>query len=244
MKILGITWNKSELVSFDPFAGVITEQHAWLNPNENFVGLTYDSNRNRLYALSQVVQNLYSIDPLTRDVKLIGKLSPTGYDAGGLAYDPTTDTLYTVVLYPTPRSDLARVNIDDASVSVVGKVADGLCVSLAWRECDGNLNGYLIQGSGSWDSPDKAKIVTIDPRTAVMTTVFQTTYHTILGLARKPGQNSYFSWINWTTHFYGDVNLDAQTVTPLASSDAVGVVSGAMIYRNFYVAPAPNMPPC
>jgi len=135
------------------------------------------------------------------------------------------------------------VNIDDASVSVVGKVADGLCVSLAWRECDGNLNGYLIQGSGSWDSPDKAKIVTIDPRTAVMTTVFQTTYHTILGLARKPGQNSYFSWINWTTHFYGDVNLDAQTVTPLASSDAVGVVSGAMIYRNFYVAPARRREP-
>src|SRR6266702_576484 len=71
MKILGITWDKSVLVSFDPITGTITEKHAWLNPNENFVGLAYDSNRNRLYALSQVSRNLYSIDPLTRDVKLI-----------------------------------------------------------------------------------------------------------------------------------------------------------------------------
>ncbi len=244
MRILGITWSKSVLVSFDPFTGAITEKHAWLNPNENFVGLAYDSNRNRLYALSQVSRNLYCIDPITRDVKLIGTLTANGSDVSGLAYDPTTDTLYTVILYGAPRSDLAKVNIDNATVSVVGKIADGLCISLCWRECDGQLNSYVIYGSGSWDSPYKASIVTIDPNTAGMTTIFQTTYHTIMGLARMPGQNSYVSWINWTTHFYGKVNLDAQTITALANSDLVDVISGAMIYRNFYVAPAPNLPPC
>ncbi len=244
MKILGITSNKSVLVSFDPLTGTIIEKHAWLNPNETFVGLAYDSNRNRLYALSQGSRSLYSIDPITRDVKLIGTLNVNGIDVSGLAYDPTTDTLYTVILYNNPRSDLARVSIDNASVSVVSKIADGLCISLCWRECDGHLNSYVIYGSGSWDSPYKASIVSIDPNTAAMTTIFQTTYHTIMGLARKPGQNSYVSWINWTTHFYGEVNLDAHTITTLANSDLVGVASGAMIYRNFYVAPAPNLPPC
>jgi len=140
----------------------------------------------------------------------------------GLAYDAISDTLYTVILYYTPRSDLARVKADTASVSVVGKIADGLSLNLCWRECDGQLNSYLIHSSGSWDSPDKASIITIDPNTVAMTTIFQTAYHTIMGLARRPGQDSYVSWINWTSHFYGEVNLEAHTITSLANSDPVG----------------------
>lgn len=246
MKILGITWRESVLVSFDPSTGAIIEKHAWLKPGEKFVGLAYDYSRNMLYALSQVTCNLYSINPITRDVKLIGKLNISGQDVSGLTYDPTNDALYTVILNlsPSPRSDLARVNIDNASVTVVGKIADGFCDSLCWREYDGQLNSYFVSGSGSWDCPYKASVVSIDPTTAVMTTIFQTSYHTITGLAKKSGKNAYFSSINWTTHFYGEVDLNARNITAGANSDAVDVVSGAMIYRDFYVTPAPNLPPC
>jgi hypothetical protein len=246
MRLLGITWSKSVLVSFDPTAGAILEIHAWLKPTENFVGLTYDANRNLLYALSQINCHLYSIDPLTRHVRLIGPLNTGGRDVSGLAYDPVTDTLYTVVLTPgtTFRSDLAIVNVTNATITIVGKIADGLSLSLCWRESDGLLNSYLITAVGAWDSPFKASVITIDPASAAMSTVFQTAYHTILGLARIPGQNAYVSWVNWTSHFYGRVNLNTQTITQLGNSDLVGVSSAAMMCRSFYVAPAPNLPPC
>ncbi|SPF46249.1 hypothetical protein SBDP1_590026 [Syntrophobacter sp. SbD1] len=249
MTILGITWDKSVLVSFDPYTGHINEKHAWLKQEESFVGLAYDYNRNMLYALSQVAYNLYSINPITRDVKLIGTLQSDGQDVSGLSYDPISDALYTVILYfnagyTSLKSALAKVNIDNANVTVVGTIADGLCDSLCWRECDGQLNSYIIYGSGSWDSPYKASIVSIEPTTAAMTPIFETNYHTIMGLAKKPGQNAYFSWINSTTLFYGVVNLDTKNITACANSDAVNVNSGAMIYRDFYVAPAPNLPPC
>ncbi len=245
MKILGITWDKSVLISFDPYTGAIIEKHAWLNPQESFVGLAFDYNRNMLYALSQVTCNLYSINPITRDVRLIGKLNINGQDVSGLSYDAASDTLYSVVLYfsldyKKLRSELVKVNINNASVTVVGKIADGLCNSLSWREDDGQLNSYIKYGSG----PYKNSIVSINPNTAALTTLFETTYDTIMGLAKKPGQNIYFSWISWTSHFYGEVNLDTKIITACANSDVVDVTSGAMINRNFYVAPAPNLPPC
>jgi hypothetical protein len=247
VKILGITWDKSVLVSFDPIAGVILEKHAWLPPTENFVGLAYDSYRNMLYALAQVSFRLYSIHPLTRDVTLIGALNVAGNDVSGLTYDPIADTLYTLVHVPTithVRTDLVRVNSQNAQVSVVGQIGNGLGQSLCWRESDGQLNSYVVSAAGSWESPAKASLVTIDPTTAATVSIFQTPYHTILGLARIPGKDGYISWINWTTHFYGDVDTSTQTITPRGASDAVRVESGAMLLRSFYVAPAPNLPPC
>ena len=247
MSIIGITWNKSVLVSFDPAMGIITAKHAWLDPTQNFVGLTYDYGRNMLYAVSQApALNLYSVNPLTRDVTLIGQLTINGDDVSGLAYDPLSGSLYTLILHlGTPlRTDLARVNPDNLQITVVGTMANVLGESLCWRDSDGQLNAYTVQGSGSWDSPYKASIVTIDPTTAAMTVVFETPYHTIMGLAKKPGQDAYFSWVNWTSHFYADVNLSSKQVTTLGNSDPVGVVSGAMISKTFYVAPAPNLPPC
>jgi hypothetical protein len=242
MKVLGITWTGSVLITFDPMLGAIVEKHAWLNPAENFVGLAYDSNRNLLFALSQVAGNLYSINPLTRDVKLIGMLNTSGRDVSGLSYDPVADVLYTVVL--GQGSDLAQVSANNAAVTVVGKITDGLALTLCWRESDGQLNSYVVYGSGSSDSPYKADMVSIDPATGTMTTLFHTPYHTILGLARTPGQDAYVSWVNASTHFYADVNLATQNITALANSDPVRVESGAMLLRNFYVAPAPNLPPC
>ena len=72
--LVGITWADSRLVSFDPHSGVIKEKHAQLNPYEGFLGLAYDPNQNKLYALSQVENNLYSIDPDTLDISHIGNL--------------------------------------------------------------------------------------------------------------------------------------------------------------------------
>ena len=249
MKLLGVTWDKSVLVSFDPYTGAIVEKHAWLNPNESFRGLAYNSKKNVLFALSQIDCNLYSIDPLTRNVALIGRLNINGNDIGGLTYDPANDILYTAVNhfdadYTNISSDLVKVDMDTAVVTVIGKIADGLCGSLSWRDYDGKINAFVKYGSGSSDSSHKANVVSISPNTAAMTTVFETPYHTIMGLAKKPGENSYFSWVNWTSHFYGEVNLDTKNIATLASSDGVGVSSDAMIIRSFYIAPAPNLPPC
>lgn len=249
MKLLGVTWSNSVLITFDPYTGAITEKHAWLNPNESFRGLAYNSNKNILFALSQVNCNLYSIDPITRNVVLIGKLNISGNDVGGLTYDPANDILYTVVNhfnadYTKIFSDLVKVDMETADVTVIGKIADGFCGSLSWRDYDGKINALVTYGSGSWDSDHKANLVSISPDTAAMTTIFETPYHTIMGLAKKPGENAYFSWINWTSHFYGEVNLNTKNIISLACSDTVGVSSDAMIIRSFYIAPAPNLPPC
>jgi hypothetical protein len=112
-----------------------------------------------LYALSQVSCNFYSIDAITRDVKLVGKLKIDGQDVSGLAYDPTSDALLTLVLhfdssFNNPRSDLARVNADNARVTSVGKVADGLFESLCWREVERTalIKATFVRTrlSGSW----------------------------------------------------------------------------------------------
>ena len=79
--LLGITWEDSLLVSFDPNTGNIIEVHTQLNPNESFRGLVYDPNHNLLYALSQVALNLYLIDPMTLESYHIGNLRvPRGYN--------------------------------------------------------------------------------------------------------------------------------------------------------------------
>ena len=60
-------------------------------------------------------------------------------------------------------------------------------------------------------------------------------YHTILGIAKISDQNVFITWINWTSHFYGEVNLYTQKIIPLGNNDPVGINSDAMIYKNFYV---------
>jgi hypothetical protein len=52
-----------------------------------------------------------------------------------------------------------------------------------------------------------------------------------LGLALKE-PFTFFSWINWTSHFYGETDVRTGTVDELGSSDEVDVIS-AMLYREF-----------
>ena len=127
-------------------------------------------------------------------------------------------------------SQLVRVDMDTAAVTPVGRISDGIVGSLGFNDGDGTLTGLLVYQSGSWDSPDKSYVVSIDPSTAAMTTLFRTPYHTLMGLAKRPGLASFYTWINWTSHAYGEIDLGAQTVTTLGPSDSVGVSSGAMTF--------------
>jgi hypothetical protein len=245
--LLGITWGESFLVSFDPYTGNITEVHAYLNPGEAFRGLAYDPNNNILYALSQGTNHIYAIDPITLNIVKVGKLDINtslswGEDAGALTYDPFTNTLFTVIEhwdFPFNNiwSELSKIDINDASLTNIGNIYGPFISSMSYSEQDGQLYGLAVYGSGSWDSPFKSHVVKINPETAEMDVLFITPYHTMLGFAKKPDENSYtyYSWINWTSHFYGEVNIDNKTITPLGNSDQVDVIS-AMIYRDFHIS--------
>lgn len=245
--LLGITWGDSKLVSFDPNAGVVTQVHAYLNPSEGFRGLVHVPNRGKIYALAQGSWNLYEIDPLTLNIRHMGTLDIStsaswGEDIGGLAYDPGTDMLYTVVShwdadYSGIWSELVKIDIADAKTTTVGFLADGFCDSLVFDKANGQLYGLFLQVDSPWSFFFRSVLVAIDPDSAVMTELFELPYRTILGLAKSPGEMKFYSWINSDLgHFYGLLDLDAQTVALLADSDSVDVASDAMTYKDFDVS--------
>jgi len=246
--LLGITWGNSSLVSFDPYSGQVIAYHTQLN-QEAFRGLAYNSNTNMLYALSQSSWSLYQINPMNLDVTKIGNLDINsslswGQDIGGLTYNPTNNTFYTTINhwdsgYTNIWSELASVDISTGHVTSVGPITNGFVDSISYDQQSGNMYGYALYGSGSWDSQYKTHFVQINPDTAAMTDLFETPYHAIMGLAKDPEENIFFSWVNWTDHYYAEVIPDTGTVTLLGMSDPVGVSSDAMLYRNFYVKEAP-----
>jgi len=248
--LLGATWNTSRLVSFDPETGVVTEVHAQLNPYESFRGLAYDANHDVLYALSQVENNLYRIDPMTVEIAHIGNLHidravSWGEDAGALAYDPVGDILYTVVDHWSSDhqaywSELCTIDVDSAELTIVGEIQGAHVSSLAYNEDDGELYGLALLEwcGGSWDSPCMSHVVRLDPETAELDVLFETPYHTMLGFAKRPGFDRYYSWINTTSHLYGETDLDGETVSFLGDADAVGVVS-ALLCGDFSVGSVP-----
>lgn len=243
--LLGVTWAESSLVSFDPSAGVVIQQHAQLNPYEAFRAIAHDRNHDRLYVLSQSLRNLYSIDLSTLKSAHIGNLHvdmtnlspPQFVDAVTLAYDPIFDTLYTIVghwlSYPSGPiySELFKVDPASGELDLVGSFNGPWITSLAFSEVDRQLYGLGVYGAGSWDSPHKTHVVRIDPEIATIETVFETPYHTMLGFAIKEPQ-TFFSWVNWTTHFYGETDLATETILPLGNADSVDVIS-AMLYKDF-----------
>lgn len=194
-----------------------------------------------------MANNLYSINAITLEISLIGRMNIGGTrpwnDANPLAYDSDTDTLYTVVTYWNSYPNgpfwgqLGRVNVSNAEVTIIGNIIPGIVGSLSYNEEDKQLYGLVVYGSGSWDSPYKTNVIRINPTDASVDTLFETPYHTMLGFAQKPGENIYYSWINWTTHFYGKVNLNTQTIKQLGNSDPVDVIA-AMVYKDFFLKSA------
>ena len=231
-EFLGITWGDSKLVTFDPDSGSIIQEHLQLNPNEHFRGLAYDSNQDILYASSQSNGNLYSINPKTLEITYIGKFDNIR-DVTSLTYDPNTNTLYAAA-----GGKIHKVNVNTAELTTISEELAPFLNSLSYNDKDGQLYAYVTYGSGSWDSPYKSSVVRINPNDATMTTLFETPYHTILGLAKIPDRNVFLTWINWTSHFYGEVDINTQKVSPLGNNDPVGVNSDAMIYKDFYVGSA------
>jgi hypothetical protein len=247
--LLGITWGDSKLVSFDPYTGTITQVHAYLNPNEAFLGLTYDRNRNKLYALAEGSNNLYTIDPVTLDIALTGTLNidPStswGYDAGALAYDPITDSLYTAIehwqddySFINSWSEISKIDLTTARLTVIGNIYGSLIGSFDYNSQDGSLYGLAASGSGMLWDPYNTSLVRINPSNAAMETIFISPYDVMLGFTKNPNDNSYiyYSWINSTSHFYGEVNMDTGVITQLGNSDNVDVPS-AMVYKSFPVS--------
>jgi hypothetical protein len=183
VELIGITWSDSRLVSFDPYTGEITDTHAQLNQNEAFRGLAYDPNHNLLYALSQVENNLYSIDPMTLDIQHIGNLHidkslSWGEDAGALAYDSNNDSLYTAVKHwesgsTNIWSELCEINLSDLELSNIGDIIGPFISSFAFNEQDNQLYGLAVYGSGPWDSPYKSHVVNINPASGFLTEIFR-----------------------------------------------------------------------
>ena len=164
-------------------------------------------------------------------------------DIGGITYDPSKDILYvTLIRVDNGSSDLLTVNVANASVSKVGTITNGYCFSPSFNKNDGRIYGLVLYGSGSWDSPYKSSVVSINPNDMSVITLFETPYHTILGLVKKPDENIFYSWVNWTSHFYGKINLDTENILPLGNSDSVGVASDAFVFRDFYVRSGSILP--
>lgn len=244
--LLGITWCNNDVVTFDPHTGTIKEVHGNLSCRGCFRGLAYDSKDEMLYALSQGDWNLYSINPKNFKINFVGKLNidenvSWGEDIGGLTYDPVTDTLYTAVshwnsYYTNIWSELVTIDKNTAEVSVIGYITQDFIGSLNYNPNDGLI--YAYHDIGIWN-PINPYLVTINPDDAHMTILFQMPHSVIMGLAKKPGGNIYYSWFNTDYgKFYGQVDLESETITLLGNSYLVDVASDAMIYKDLFVANA------
>lgn len=247
--LLGVDWETSELVSFDPNAGEVVAEYMQLYPPGAYTGLAYDRNHHLLYAMSQDSHALTVIDTdslRTVDVLAL-RVDPRVQgliDTVALAYDPVLDRLFTVVGvwtdYPAGpiASQLATIDRVTGELLPVGRSIDGPWIeSLAFSETDWKLYAIGVYGAGSWDSSYLTNVLRIDPDTGQAETLFEAPYHTMLGFAvREPF--TFFSWINSPSHLYALTDLATQTVTPLGSSDSVGVID-AMIEKTFSLPDAP-----
>jgi hypothetical protein len=250
--LVGVTWSDGTLVSFDPSTGATLQSHVQIDPNQSFIALAHDRNHGKLYALSQGDHTLYTLNTdtlqLANVVPLrIDALVPGVTDATSLAYDPFTDTLYTTIghwdSYPEGPiwDELARVDPWTGDVTVLGRIDGPWLAGLAFSETERVLFALAVYGAGSWDSPDTTHVIRIDPSTAAFDTLYVTPYHTVLGMALKE-PSTFFSWINWTSHFFGQTDFPALSLTPLGSDEASGAI-GAMLVRTFDLPPEPVQTP-
>jgi hypothetical protein len=250
--LVGVTSSDGSLVSFDPASGAILQYHVQIDPDESFTGLAYDRNHRKLYALTQGDHLLYTLNADTLQLANVTPLRidpsvPGLTDVTSLAYDPATDTLYAAIghwdSYPEGPiwDELARVDPWTGALTVLGRIDGPWIAGLAFSETERVLYALGVYGAGSWDSPDTTHVIRINPSTAAFGTVYVTPYHAMLGMALKePG--SIFSWINWTSHFFGETDVPALRLTQLGSDEASGAI-GAMLVRTFPLPAEPDPPP-
>jgi hypothetical protein len=246
--LVGVTWSDGALVSFDPSSGEILQRHTQLDLIKSFVALAYDRNHGKLHALSQGDPFLYTLNTGTLQVANIVPIrtdprAPGLTEVTSLAYDPITDTLYAVIAhwesYPTGSiwDELVKVDPWTGELTALGRIDGPWVASLAFSETERVLYALGVYGAGSWDSLITTHVIRIDPSTATFDTVYVTPYHTILGIALKePGM--FFSWINGTSHFFGQIDVPALSLTPLGGDEASGTIA-AMLVRTFDLPPEP-----
>jgi hypothetical protein len=246
--LLGVTWQDSLLVSFDPYTGEVLATHRALDPDVAYSGLAYDRNHHRLFAMPQDAGLVDVID--TDTLQTVDRLYlrvdprvPGGSETVTLAYDPNRDLLYTLVghwtNYPAGPiwSELATIDTGSGAIAIVGRIDGPWISSLAFSDTDGFLYGIGVTGADVSDGADPAWLLRIDPSTAEVAPMFATPYHSILGLAvREPF--SFYSWISSDEHSYGLTDLPTQTVALLGGSDAAGVIV-AMVREDFSLPQAP-----
>ncbi len=253
--LVGITWQDSLLVTFDPAQGEIVETHLQLNPHERFRGLAYDRLHHRLYALAQASNNLYLIDPSRPGVQHLGNLRldrvpGENLDAGGLTYDAVSDRLLVTVEHWSGEggtgawSELAEVDVSSSSVHRIGVVDGTFLTSVAFDEGSGQLIGLAVDGAGAWDDPRLSRVVRIDPETAETVSLLETPFHTVMGVALAGGSR-FHSWVNGPEHFFALIDPAAGTFSMQGSSARAAVFS-AMVMREFpirsQVLPLPPIP--
>ena len=229
--VIGITFSDGELVVFDPTAGTVfpTPVSLPLDHGE-FRGLAFDTQHHKLYALTQVGHWLYSINPASGQITDLGQLSVPGADIGGLAYQPSSGSLFTTTSGSgmTPTSRIVRINIATKQVVPVAPLPDGYAGSLVWDAASQTFLGYTVPQSGSSTSPALTSMFRYDPANQQVSILSALPYHTVMGLAPSKNAGRYYSWVNAATHFYVEVDPANGNVVQLANSDAVGVTSDAM----------------
>ena len=247
--LVGVTWSDGTLVSFDPSTGEILQRHVQLDANRSFTGLAYDRNHRKLYALSQGDHALFTLNADTLQLANVVSLRTDPSDPGvtevtSLAYDPFTDTLYTAIGHWTDYpagpiwDELAKADPWTGELTILGRIDGPWVAGLAFSETERVLYALGVYGAGSWDSPDTTHVLRIDPSTAAADTVYVTPFHAMLGIALKdPGV--FFSWINGTSHFFGQTDFPALSLTTLGSAEASGAI-GAMVVRTFDLPPEPG----
>ena len=92
--------------------------------------------------------NLYEVDPDTGDRVVVNTLSPT---MGGMAFDPTTGTLYTVPANAGPGTDnLYTIALPSGTATLVGSLGVGAEIGDIVFDGSGNLFG-VVGGSTTND---------------------------------------------------------------------------------------------
>lgn len=138
----------------------------------NTAGLAYDPVDNVLYATSNgAAANLYTIDPLTGRATSTG---PLGVNIPGLAFDPTTETLYGV---SGQTDSLFSIDASTGETTLIGEL--GINTSFCGLAYDASSGKLLLTDTNS------DALYSVDPTTGSASLIGALDFPQVNGLAAK-----------------------------------------------------------